>query len=205
MPFNGQGFTVLYMARTKDFDEKEVLGKAMHLFWLKGYNATSMQDLVDELGISRSSLYDTFGDKHALFMQALENYQANATEQLKALVENAATTKEAISKILANIVNDLTADKEHKGCFLVNASVEMAPGDKEVGNMLCQNDRQMEDFFYETLQAGQQKGEIANVQDARLLAKFIINNIKGLRVAAKSTPDSKVFSDIITLTLSVLG
>lgn len=205
MPFNGQGFTVLYMARTKDFDEQEVLAKAMHLFWLKGYNATSMQDLVDELGISRSSLYDTFGDKHSLFMQALKNYQANTHEQVKELVQNTVSTKEAIRKILTNIVSELTADKEHKGCFLVNASVEMALNDKEVGDMLCQNDRQMEDFFYEALKAGQQKGEITNAQDARLLAKFIINNIKGLRVASKSAADAQVFNDIIALTLSVLG
>lgn len=193
------------MARTKDFDENEVLQKAMHLFWLKGYNATSMQDLVDELGISRSSLYDTFGDKHSLFMRALENYQAANTEQMKALTQNAATTKQAISTILTNIVNELTADKEHKGCFLVNASIEMAPGDEEVGKMLCNNDRQMEDLFYDTLKNGQQKGEITRAQDARLLAKFIINNIKGLRVAAKSTPDNRVFNDIISLTLSVLA
>ena len=63
------------MARTKDFDENEVLTKAMHLFWSKGYNATSMEDLVSGLGISRSSLYDTYTDKHTLFIKALENYQ----------------------------------------------------------------------------------------------------------------------------------
>lgn len=193
------------MARTKDFDENEVLEKAMHLFWLKGYNATSMQDLVDELEISRSSLYDTFGDKHSLFLRALENYQSTTTARMEALTQSAATTKEAIGKILSNIVNELTCDKEHKGCFLVNASIEMAPVDKEVSNMLCQNDRQMEDLFYEMLKVGQQKGEITNAQDARLLAKFIITNIKGLRVAAKSTPDNKVFNDMISLTLSVLG
>ncbi len=193
------------MARTKDFDEQEVLEKAMHLFWLKGYNATSMQDLIDELGISRSSLYDTFGDKHALFMQALENYKASTEANLQTIVRNAATTKEAIAQILSNIVNELVADEEHKGCFMVNASVEMAPIDEAVSNMLCQNDRQMEDFFCETIKAGQQKGEITNMQDARLLAKFIINNIKGLRVAAKSVSDRQVFNDIITLTLSVLG
>ena len=65
------------MARTKDFDEDEVLTKAMNLFWLNGYNGTSMQDLVDGLGISRSSLYDTFGDKRSLFLKTLENYKKN--------------------------------------------------------------------------------------------------------------------------------
>jgi TetR/AcrR family transcriptional repressor of nem operon len=68
------------MARTKDFDENEVLKKAVDIFWLKGYSATSMQDLVDGLGISRSSLYDTYGDKHTLFMKALESYQSVNSE-----------------------------------------------------------------------------------------------------------------------------
>src|ERR1700743_1113257 len=110
---NGQSFSV--MARTKDFDENEVLQKAMNLFWYKGYNGTSMQDLVDGLGISRSSLYDTFGDKHALFMRALENYQVITSQNLRAIVANSATTKQAISKILGNIVKELVADEEHKG------------------------------------------------------------------------------------------
>src|SRR5690554_3220753 len=63
------------MARTKEFDEHEILDRAMNLFWLKGYNATSAQDLVDNLGISRSSLYDTFVDKHSLFVKALQQYR----------------------------------------------------------------------------------------------------------------------------------
>lgn len=193
------------MARTKDFDESEVLTKAMHLFWLKGYNATSMQDLVDELGISRSSLYDTFGDKHSLFVMALEHYREQATAQLYESTQSAPTAREAISRILMKMANDLTGDNEHKGCFLVNASVEMAPIDKMVSEMLCQNDRQMEDFFFETIKKGQEKGEITNPEDARLLSRFLLNNIKGLRVAAKAVPDRKVFSDIIHLTLSVLN
>ena len=77
LPLNRQSFSA--MARTKDFDEDEVLDKAMYLFWNQGYNGTSMQDLVDGLGISRSSLYDTFGDKHSLFIKTLENYKKNAS------------------------------------------------------------------------------------------------------------------------------
>lgn len=193
------------MARTKDFDEGEALAKAMHLFWLKGYNATSMQDLVDELGISRSSLYDTFGDKHSLFILSLRNYREQAAAQLQEIAKTASSAREAIRKILGNIIFELAGDNEHKGCFLVNASVEMAPADKMVNEMLCENDRQMEDFFFERIKAGQEKGEITNPQDARLLARFILNNIKGLRVAAKSAPDSKVFKEIIELTMSVLN
>lgn len=193
------------MARTKDFDEDEVLTKAMNLFWRRGYNATSMQDLVDELGISRSSMYDTFGDKHSLFIKALDNYKKGATEKLHQIVQQASSAREAISKILMNMVNDLVADKDHKGCFMVNAQVEVAPNDPIVSDLLCGNDRQMEQFFLETIKKGQEKGEISKDQDAGLLARFIINSIKGLRVAAKSAPDRKTFIDIINLTLSVLG
>ncbi len=82
------------MARTKDFDEQEVLKKAVCLFWNKGYNATSMQDLVDQLGISRSSLYDTYGDKHTLYLKALEEYQQTNGGKLCSIVHESASAKE---------------------------------------------------------------------------------------------------------------
>jgi len=193
------------MARTKDFDEDEVLTKAMHLFWLKGYSGTSMQDLVDELGISRSSMYDTFGDKHSLFLKALESYKRASSAHITRIVEQAPSSKEAVRQMLEYTIKELVRDKEHKGCFLVNAAVEVAPHDKEVSDMLCQNDRQMEEYYYEVIRKGQEKGEITNTTDARTLTRFIFNSIKGIRVTSKSIPDKKMFQDIVNLTLSVLG
>src|SRR3569833_1374812 len=98
------------MARTKDFDEDEVLSRAMDLFWLKGYNGTSMQDLVDGLGISRSSLYDTYGDKHSLFLKSLENYKRLGYEQMDKIIHQAASAKDAIRQMLEHNVNDLVKD-----------------------------------------------------------------------------------------------
>src|SRR6201995_145682 len=98
------------MARTKDFDEDEVLLKAMHLFWLKGYNGTSMQDLGDGLGISRSSMYDTFGDKHTLFLRSLENYRQGMTAKLQAVVNNAPDAKEAVRGLLNLTTRELLGD-----------------------------------------------------------------------------------------------
>lgn len=203
MPWNGQGFFA--MARTKDFDENEVLTKAMELFWLKGYHATSMQDLVDGLGISRSSLYDTYGDKHSLFIKALENYEAVVGGKMTGIVANAPSAKAAIRGMLEFITSELITDREHKGCFLVNVAVEVASQDQEVSNIVCQNDRYVEEFFYTTIKKGQKSGEIKNKQDARGLARFIFNNIKGIRVTAKSVSDKDFFDDIIELTMSVLS
>ncbi|HVW14941.1 MAG TPA: TetR/AcrR family transcriptional regulator [Mucilaginibacter sp.] len=193
------------MARTKDFDEDEVLQKAMNLFWLKGYNATSMQDLVDGLGISRSSLYDTYGDKHTLFIRALERYRESAQQKLSKIVDEAPTAREGIRRMLEYTIKELAGDKEQKGCFLVNAAVEVAPHDAEVNKMLCENDGQMERFLLDLIQKGQQRGEITNKSDAKTLADFIFNNIKGMRVTARAVSNKSFFNDMIGLTMSVLG
>jgi len=192
------------MARTKDFDENEVLNKAIDLFWHKGYNGTSMQDLVDGLGISRSSLYDTYGDKHTLFIKALESYQCATSGKICSIVSNTGPAKEAIRKLLEFITGELLNDQEHKGCFMVNAEVEVAPHDQQVSRMICENDQQVEDAFFLVIKKGQESGEITNRQDAKALARFIFNTVKGIRVTAKSTADKSIFDDIIKLTLAVL-
>ncbi len=193
------------MARTKDFDENEVLTKAMRLFWYKGYNGTSMQDLVDSLGISRSSLYDTYGDKHALFIKALEKYKESASGEMSSIVSNSVSAKEAIKQLFAFTTRELLSDEQHKGCFMVNSAIEVAPHDKEVSDMICQNDQQVENAFYQAIKKGQESGEVTSKQNARALARFIVNTVKGLRVSAKSTTDQGVFDDIIKLTMSVLA
>jgi TetR/AcrR family transcriptional repressor of nem operon len=192
------------MARTKDFDENEVLGKAIDIFWRKGYNATSMQDLVDGLGISRSSLYDTYGDKHTLFIKALESYQNEASGKVCAIINGTWPAKETIKKLLEFITRELLNDEEHKGCFMVNAEVEVAPHDPEVSQLVCTNDQQVEDAFYLVIKKGQENGEINSRQDARALARFTFNTVKGLRVTAKSTRDKAVFDDVIKLAIAML-
>jgi TetR/AcrR family transcriptional repressor of nem operon len=193
------------MARTKDFDEDEVLKKAVDLFWYKGYNGTSMQDLVDGLGISRSSLYDTYGDKHTLFMKALESYQASASGAMCNIISNSISAKVAIRRLLELVTYELAGDDLHKGCFMTNAAVEVAPHDAEVNNMICRNDQLIEDAFYKAIKKGQESGEITNKKDARALTRFIFNAVQGIRVSAKLTSDKAVFDDIVELTMSVLG
>src|ERR1700750_25596 len=104
------------MARTKDFDENEVLNKAICIFWHKGYNGTSMQDLVDGLGISRSSLYDTYGDKHSLFVKALESYKEAGARQFSDIIDGNPSAKEAVKKLFEFTTRTLLDDKQQKGC-----------------------------------------------------------------------------------------
>jgi len=192
------------MARTKDFDEDEILNKAVSLFWHKGYNGTSMQELVDVLGISRSSLYDTYIDKHTLYVKSLEYYQNTVSGNLTSVVNNAPSAKDAVKCLLELTTNDLLKDKQHKGCFMVNAEVEVAPHDAQIKNIVRKNEQQIEDLFRQAIQRGQENGEITNKQDAKALARFFMNTVKGIRVSAKSTTDKAFFGDIISTALSLL-
>lgn len=189
------------MARTKDFDEKAVLDKAVCLFWNKGYNATSMQDLVDNLGISRSSLYDTFGDKHELYLRALSNYQEQGAKQLMAIAGSAQNGKEAVRGLLDHITANMLGDRERKGCFMVNANVETATHDAEVMKVITRNEGMVEEAFYQAIKKGFESGEFRSKQDPRALARFVSNTIKGIQVSAKSVKDRKVFEDIVETTM----
>ena len=102
------------------------------------------------------------------------------------------------------VTEGLLTGRQRKGCFLVNAGVEVAPHDKEVNNLVCRNDQQMEDIFCQVIQQGKKTGEIKNPRDARTLAKFIFNTVKGLQVTAKSAADKAIFNEIILLAVSIL-
>ena len=192
------------MARTKDFDEQEVLKKAIQLFSRKGYAATSMQDVVETLGISRSSLYDTFGDKHQLYLEALKAYKQENSQQLEDKMEQATSVKAAIRDLLEATVKELLQDKQQKGCLLTNAGVELASQDRAVRALVCQGEQQMEQLLLRALEKGQASGEITTRQSAQSLARFLSNTIKGFQVTVKSNRDETFFSDIIRVAVNAL-
>jgi TetR/AcrR family transcriptional repressor of nem operon len=139
-----------------------------------------------------------------LFVKALEAYQSAGSAKLCDIANSGGSAKETVKTLLEYIIGELLGDRMQKGCFMVNAEVEIAPHDPEVSKLVCQNDQQVEDVFYQVIKKGQESGEIANRQDARALARFTFNTVKGIRVTAKSTVDKSVFDDIIRLALSAL-
>lgn len=192
------------MARAKEFDEKTVLDKAVTLFWHKGYNGTSAQDLVEGLGISRSSMYDTFGDKRTLFIKALKLYEEKNTRDLISMADQSADPRETIRQILENLVKEDLNDQLAKGCFMVNTAIELAPHDKEVADIVNSNMADVVDAFYRTICKGQESGQLSPEIDAKAIARFLYNNVTGIRVSSRSGKDKKAMDDIIKVILSVL-
>lgn len=192
------------MARPRIFDEKEVLVKALNLFWQKGYKDTSPQDLVDRLGISRSSLYDTYGDKHSLFVKALMQYRKEWIDPVIASANNI-TDAEAYVKSLFDFVKKETFDlNQTKGCFWVNTALELAPADEEVTAIAKTIMDDTENAFYKAIKKGQEQGVFTTTHSARSLAKFVIIAISGLRVSVKLGTNEKIFNNTINICLSAL-
>jgi len=192
------------MARTKEFSEDQALDKAIEIFWHKGYNGTSAQDLVTHLGLSRSSLYDTFGDKQKLFAKALNKYQDDNYVKIKELLESAVNIKDTLTVIFKLAVVESLEDRITKGCFMVNSAVELAMHDEEIAKIVRDNQKVMEEVFYTAVKKGQEAGQISTKQEARLLARFIFNTYSGIRVLARAgEKDKQVYDDILKAMFSL--
>jgi len=191
------------MARTKVFDEELVLNKAMNLFWERGYYATSAQDLVEGLGISRSSLYDTYGDKHSLFVKALKQYQKNRIDG--SIKEAEEEDVEAYIRSLFEFAKaEALQDNRSRGCFMVNTAVEMAPVDTEVAVIVNTIMHDFENAVCLAIERGQKNGTFTTKHTARSLARFVFNSINGLRVTVKFDASQKAFEDIVDVCLFAL-
>lgn len=191
------------MARTKNFNQEEVLDKAVELFWRKGYNATSASDLVRELGLSRSSLYDTYGDKRTLFINSLQRYRAKFVGEMIELVDNSSNIEKTLKQIFALIIEQDISSKIPKGCLMVNSAVELSSSDSEIARIVEQNQKDIESSFEKAIIKGQENGTVTTTKNPKNLAKFFYNSITGLRVSLKYNKFRTSIDEIVHLNLSV--
>ncbi|MEW5550586.1 TetR/AcrR family transcriptional regulator [Peribacillus frigoritolerans] len=190
------------MARSKEFDEKAVLRKAMELFWEQGYEKTSMQDLVDHMGIHRRSIYDTFGDKRSLFLASLNHYEDLIVNEMEKIISSTSSIKQTIRDVFIFVLNFI--EQYPKGCLSVNAAIELSLLDKEIGRIVTKMFNRTEDMFNNLIKRGQTSGELSKEIDSDNTSRFLHNNLVGIRVLIKTNYNKKELEGIITLALSVL-
>ncbi|MGM0835442.1 MAG: TetR/AcrR family transcriptional regulator [Bacillota bacterium] len=190
------------MARRKEFDEDAVLLKAMLLFWEQGYEKTSVQDLVAHLGIHKGSLYDTYGDKHTLYVKALKRYiemfEQKVTRPVKSHMVKTSSAKEAIRMML-----EMASLQEH-GCFAVNTAVELAIHDSHSRDYVLLGWAYAEQLIHDLIVEGQHSGELSKTLNPEWLSHYFNNAIIGLRVMAKTISDREKFRHIIDMNMLIL-
>lgn len=192
------------MPKTKQFDEAAVLEKARNVFWKKGYNGTSMDELVKATGLSRSSIYDSFGDKHGLYMKALQHYQQEKRQSLVEGIPSAFSSRKKIGWIFQNSIAQALCDRQRKGCFMVNTTTELANIDSSMNKIVNANMEAMEEIFHTLVKEGQAAGDINRKFSARALARNLFSSFNGLTIIGQTRPDKELLEDIAKVALSVL-
>ncbi|WP_310831958.1 TetR/AcrR family transcriptional regulator [Paenibacillus pedocola] len=173
------------MARSKEFEENVVLEKAMKLFWEQGYEKTSMTDLVKHMGIHRRSLYDTFGDKHTLFLKAMDRFRDKVNAELVGEVKRSKNATEALQLIFSYVISG--EEDSPFGCLMVNSAVELAMRDAEVDLKTTELFTLSEQLFKDIILWGQQDGEFSSDYNADDLAEHLHAVYVGLRVMTRTS------------------
>ncbi|WP_055482705.1 TetR/AcrR family transcriptional regulator [Sphaerimonospora mesophila] len=193
------------MARSKEFDPDVVLGRALELFWQRGYEATSMADLVEHLGIGRASIYATFGSKHDLYLKALERYVRTRDPDPVESLSQPGPALPAVRALVELYVEDSIHDLNRRGCMIVNAAAELLPEDERVARFVEANWTGLETALTSALIRARAQGEISADADPRALARFVLVLLQGVRLMSKGHGDPGRLRDAGAQALRLLG
>ncbi len=184
------------MPWVKKFDNDEALAKAMHAFWVHGYGATSMQDLVDCMGINRGSLYATFGDKQSLFLKALRHYDQVHRRAWAEELRKKDSPRRAIEQTFECVIESVLRSGARDGCLLVNTALELSPHNAEVREVVRHGLAEMETFFHDMIVEGHSRGEIPTAVDPVETARTLLGLLVGLRVFSRSRPEADLLKSV---------
>lgn len=175
------------MARPKEFDPDEALDKAMHVFWHKGYEATSMEDLLSAMDINRGSLYATFGDKRALFLKAMDRYCAGGGVGSRiSILTQPGPALPLIRRFIGAMLEFGLSDPQRRGCLITNTVMELAPHEKDIARKVSGRLQMAEEAFFTLLTRAKHEGELAQEKDPRALARFLTTMMQGTIVMIKA-------------------
>lgn len=192
------------MGRPREFDEAEVLAAAIDCFWERGYEATSIRELADRMGLTGASLYNAFGDKRTLYRRALNHYIETTFADRVRRLEGKLSPPKAISAFFAEIIQRSLDDERRRGCMLVNSALEVAPHDPEFRQIVTEVLGHIEAFFRRCVQAGQRDGTITTSQSATDLGRLLLGVHIGLRVLARTRPERPLLEGMVRPALALL-
>ncbi|MEL6675263.1 MAG: TetR/AcrR family transcriptional regulator [Bacteroidota bacterium] len=193
------------MARPKQFKESDILEKAVELFWKQGYHATSIQDLVDHLGVNRASLYGAFGDKQGLFEQALKNYQETNVAIMKDFLDQYDSVKEAFVALFQRGIEKAHKEEFTRGCFVINTTAALLPEEKELLENLSTHKELVENIFQSYLKKGMDQGEFSPSLHLPTAASLLFTLYSGLNLVSKLDQNTEQMMQGVKASLAFLN
>ncbi|MFG3488676.1 MULTISPECIES: TetR/AcrR family transcriptional regulator [unclassified Streptomyces] len=193
------------MARTKEFDPDAALQAALELFWARGYEATTMSDLVERLGIGRASIYATFGNKHTLYLRAMDRYLETRDPRIVEELSAPGPALPAVRALVRRFAAEASADGERaNGCFVTNSAAELGPHDTAVARRVELSWEQIETLLYAALTRARAGGELPADRDPRALARMLLVLLQGIRVVGKASSEPARVRDAAEQALALL-
>ena len=193
------------MPKVKQFDKTKVLQVAAHIFKQKGYNGTSIDEILKASGLSRSSLYDSFGDKHSLYLQSLEEYKTSENNSLKDIDSKKLNGLEKIEVVFSEVVNHLITNPNDNGCLMVNAAAEMSKLCDKTSQVVCNNKEEAQELFSTWMQEAQKAGVIQLSKPIKHYGQFLFNTLCGLKVMSQSGASKSELNNVVKVTLAALN
>jgi TetR/AcrR family transcriptional repressor of nem operon len=190
------------VARTKEFNPTKALAKAMAVFWRLGYERASLDELLREMGIAKQSLYDTFGDKRALYLKALAYYRDTTNEHTRQVLESSPTVRAGFARLLLSMSAE-SREQHARGCLLLSANMERDTHDEVIAEFLRDNQARVEAIFVNALRRAQSADELPADADPRALARYFIITIQGMRAMARLRSDRRALEQVANLALAV--
>ncbi|MEU2868798.1 TetR/AcrR family transcriptional regulator [Streptomyces olivoreticuli] len=192
------------MARTKEFDPDAALQSALELFWERGYEATSLTDLVEHLGIARASLYATFGSKRELYLKALERYGEQYDPRIVEELSRPGPALPVVRAVVHRFAEEAMCDDLRRGCFVTNTAVELAPHDADAARGVERSWHCLETALTSALMRAGAQGELPAGRDPVALARMLVVLLQGIRVVGKAAPGRARLRDAAEQALTLL-
>lgn len=193
------------MPKVKQFNKTRVLEAASAIFHQKGYNGTSIDEILKATGLSRSSLYDSFGDKHNLYLQSLEFYKSNSDQGLQSIDGKNLNPLQKIESVFNGVVDHLINNPNDNGCLMVNAAAEMSKQCEKTSQVICNNKEDVQELFNTWLKEAQQNNMLTLTKPLKSYGQFLFNTLCGLKVMSQSGANKAELSNVVKVTLAALN
>lgn len=192
------------MARPREFDADTALERAMEVFWSKGYEATSLDDLCEVTGLSRSSLYATFGSKRELLLRSVDRYVEQRQPSIAAVLAQPLPIYDAFAALARRFIDQIVSGPGRRGCFLGNCAAELPRNDRAALARVRRGLASTEATFRDALVRAEGRGELPSGADVDAFARFLTAGFQGLRLVGKVNADRAALEDIATTMLRCL-
>ncbi len=192
------------MGRPLEFDPDAALEAAMQLFWRRGYESSSLQDLLVAMGLSKSSFYQTFSSKHQLFQRCIERYREQLIDPMEAQLAEAPSGRAFLEAVFNEVAKETGGPAARRGCLLMNTASEFAQSDPVIADFVADGIEDITDVFAKAIERSQSEGEIHGGEDARSLASYLVCSMSGMRNLLKAGADRETIKRIVRVTLSAV-